>query len=375
MTKTGPRTEQKLIIKSFAPLPDPRRTEKGNFRYPLTEIIFLVISAVISNANDWTSIESFGKKQLKWLRKFLPYKNGTPSHDILGELFANIDSEKFCECFLAWVNSILEINDGEVIAIDGKRIRGSYDSGAAKAAIHMVSAFATGSGICLGQVATEEKSNEITAIPMLLDILAIKGCTVTLDAMGCQKEIAGKIIEGGADYVIAIKENQKNLAEQARKMFDLKKGDTYENTDSGHGRIEVRKCTVIDNLAFFDDKEQWPGLKSVIRIKSERIDKLHGKSHQETRFYISSHKAEAQKLNKIVRKHWAIENQLHWVLDMTFNEDASRRRKNNSASNFNLISKIALALLKMDNDKKKSLKKKRYEAALDPEYREKLLKT
>lgn len=364
-----------LFIKSFDALTDPRRTCKGNFRYPLIEIIFLVISAVVSDSNDWTSIESFGKRQLKWLKKFFPYENGTPSHDILGELFGAIDDDEFCECFLFWVNQICEINQGEVIAIDGKRIRGSYDKGSAKAAIHMVSAFAADNGICLGQVATDAKSNEITAIPALLDLLTIKGCTVTIDAMGCQKEITTKILEACGNYVIAVKENQKELLEQVKKMFDINKGEIDQCIDAGHGRVEDRKCTAIDNLKFFDGKEQWPGLKSVIRIESKRFSKLHNIMQKETRYYISSHKAEAKKLNKIIRKHWAIENQLHWVLDVTFNEDSSRRRKDNSASNFSVIYKIALAILRKDEDRKKSLAKKRYEAALDPNYREMLLKT
>lgn len=362
------------FYKSFEALSDPRRTNKGNFSYPLIEIIFLVISAVISNANDWTSIDSFGKKQLNWLRKFFPYKNGTPSHDVLGELFANIDNNVFCECFLNWLNSVLQINKGEVIAIDGKKIRGSYDTKSSKAAIHMVSAFATDNGICLGQVATDAKSNEITAIPKLLEILVIKGCTITIDAMGCQKKIVEKIIEGGANYVIAVKENQKELSTQVQKMFELQKGTVDESIDAGHGRVETRKWTAPGDLKFFDDKAQWAGLKSVLKIDAERIDKLNNKSQKETRYYITSHKPNAKELNAIIRKHWAIENQLHWVLDVTFNEDASRRRKNNSAINFNIISKIAMALLKKDQDVKKSLKKKRYEASLDPEYREELLR-
>ncbi len=373
MTNQRLQDSQKLTVNSFYQLTDPRHKKKGNFRYPLIEIVFLVISAVVSGSDDWTHIESFGKRQLEWLKKHFPYKNGTPSHDVLGELFASLDSDKFCDCFTTWINLVSEICDGEIIAIDGKRIRGSYDNASTKAAIHMVFAYVAENGVCLGQVATDAKSNEITAIPKLLDVLAIKGCTITIDAMGCQKGIVKKIHKDGGDYVIAVKENQKKLSEQIKKMFELNKGDFHESVDAGHGRIETRRCTAIDNLVFFDDKETWTGLKSVIKIESERFDKLHGVTQNETRYYISSHKADAEKLNYIIRKHWSIENQLHWVLDVTFNEDKSRRRKDNSASNFNMISKIALATLKRDGNKKKSLNKKRYEAALDSKYRETLM--
>ena len=364
-----------LFTKSFETLPEPRRTNKGNFRYPLTEIIFLVISAVISSANDWSSIATFGKSQLDWLRRFFPYKNGTPSHDILGELFASIDHDKFNECFVDWIKSVQDIVEESVIAIDGKRLRGSYDKGSSKAAIHMVSAFAAENCICLGQKLTDTKSNEITAIPKLLNILELKGSTVTIDAMGCQKDIVQQLHQEKANYVIAVKENQKELFEQVKKMFEINQGLSSQDIDSGHGRIETRKCTVVDQLQFLDTKEQWAGLKSVVKIYSERIDKSNGKTQNETRYYISSCKPDPEKLNYIVRKHWSIENQLHWVLDVTFNEDNSRRRVKNAASNFNIILKTAMVILKKDGDKTISLARKRYKAALECSYREKLLKS
>jgi len=375
MTNKRSKDQNILFSKSFESLPDPRRTTKGNFLYPLTEIMFLVISAVISNAEDWCSISTFGKSQLEWLRTFFPYKNGTPSHDILGTLFASIDTEKFNECFIEWIKSEQDIVEGDIIAIDGKRLRGSYDNGSSKAAIHMVSAFAAEHGICLGQKITDTKSNEITAIPKLLDILELKGCTVTIDAMGCQKEIVKQLRQKKADYVIAVKENQKELFEQIKKIFEINNGTTSTEIDSGHGRIETRKCTVVDQLKFLDIEDQWEGLKSVVRIDTERIDKINNKTQSETRYYISSCSADAQRLNYIVRKHWSIENQLHWVLDVTFKEDDSRRRLRNSAANFNIILKTAMAILKKDNDKKTSLAKKRYKAALDRNYRDIILKT
>lgn len=364
-----------LFTKSFEALPDPRRTDKGNFLYPLIEVVFLVISSVLSNADDWSAISMFGKSQLDWLRKFFPYKNGTPSHDALGELFASIDHEKFNECFVEWVKSLQGIIDEDIIAIDGKRLCGSYDKSSSKAAIHMVSAFGAENGICLGQKLTDTKSNEITAIPKLLEILELKDSTVTIDAMGCQKEIVEQVKAKGADYVIAVKENQKELFAQVKKMFEINQGATSQEADSGHGRVESRKCTVIDQLGFLDIKDQWTGLKSVIKIETERTDKLNGNTQKQIRYYISSCKADAQRLNYVVRKHWAIENQLHWVLDVTFNEDASRRRLKNAASNFNIVLKIVMAILKKDTDKKTSLAKKRYKAALNCNYREQLLKT
>jgi len=375
MNNNRSKDQNILFSKSFEALPDPRRLDKGNFLYPLMEIIFLVISAVISNADDWCSISTFGKSQLDWLRKFFPYKNGTPSHDTLGELFANIDNEKFNECFVGWIKSMQDIVGGGIITIDGKRLRGSYDKNSSKAAIHMVSAFAVENGICLGQKQTDSKSNEITAIPKLLDILELKGAIVTIDAIGCQKSIVEQLHQKGASYVIAVKENQEELYEQVKKMFEINKGISYQDVDSGHGRVESRKCTVVDQLKFFDTKDQWAGLKNVVKVESERTNKLDGTTQNETRYYISSCQENAERLNYIVRKHWSIENQLHWVLDVTFNEDGSRRRMKNSAANFNIILKTVIAILKKDIDKKTSLPRKRYLAALDCNYREKLLKT
>jgi len=362
------------IAMSFENLKDPRRTNKGNLCYPLTEIVFLVISAVISGSNDWTSIEVFGKSQLEWLRKFFPYKSGIPSHDTLGTVFALIDSQNFNDCFVKWINLVVNLSDEEIIAIDGKRLRGSYDTASGKAAIHMVSAFAATNGICLGQVATDKKSNEITAIPKLLELLDIKGCIITIDAMGCQKKIAEEIRKKEADYLFGVKGNQEELSEQVQKIFSIEKGAIDQITDCGHGRVETRKCTVIDNLTFLDGKEEWKDLKSVIKIESERFNKLSGIKSNETRYYISSLKSTPEKFNQIVRKHWSIENNLHWVLDVTFNEDKSRKRKDNSALNFNIITKIAMSMIKEDTDKKTSMVKKRYKAALDQKYREIILK-
>lgn len=362
------------VAMSFKDLKDPRRTNKGNLCYPLVEIVFLVISAVISGSNDWTAIEVFGKSQLDWLRKFFPYENGVPSHDTLGTVFAAIDNQSFNDCFVNWINLAVSLSNDEIIAIDGKRLRGSYDTFSSKAAIHMVSAFAADNGVCIGQVTTDKKSNEITAIPKLLKLLDIKGCIITIDAMGCQKEIAKDIRKKGADYVLAVKGNQKELSQQVQKMFSIEDGTSEQNTDCGHGRVEIRKCTVIDNLTFLDCKKEWKDLNCVIKIEAERFDKLSKKQSNETRFYISSLRNSPERFNQIIRKHWAIENNLHWVLDVNFGEDKSRKRKDNSAINFNMITKIAMAMIKNDKDKKTSMIKKRYKAALDQKYREIILK-
>jgi len=374
MQSSKDQQESNLFIKSFSSLKDIRRVTKGNLRYPLIEMVFLVISAVVSNSNDWTSIATFGESQLEWLRKFFPYKDGTPSHDTLGTVFSMIDHKQFSDCFVEWVSAVVNICNGEIIAIDGKKLRGSYDTSSSKAAIHMVSAFAVENGICIGQVTTDKKSNEITAIPKLLELLAIKGCVITIDAMGCQKKIVEKIIENEADYVIAVKENQKELSEQVKKMFSIEEGTTEESIDVDHGRIENRKCTVVENLKFFDVKNDWAGIKSVIKIESKRFDKLHETTQRETRYYISSLIASPERINYIVRHHWNVENKLHWVLDVNFNEDKSRRRKGNSPSNFNMIAKIAMTMLKNDENKKDSMAQKRYRAALNTNYREELLK-
>ncbi|MEA3505191.1 MAG: ISAs1 family transposase [Bacteroidota bacterium] len=361
-------------MSSFNEMTDPRRTNKGNHHYSLDEILFLVISAVISGMDGWTSIELFGKTKLDWLRNFFPFKKGIPSHDVLGKLFARLDAKQFSICFTEWVNSIAKITEGEVVAIDGKTIRKSNDDTSSKSALHLVSAYACDNGICLAQEAVREKSNEITAIPKLLDIIAIKGCVVTIDAMGCQRKIAEKIIQKNADYLLMVKDNQKSLKSQIEKIFDEKhKPKRDETLDSGHGRVETRICEVIDNLDSLEVKEKWKGIKSIVRITSERYVKKTGKTSNEIRYYITSLDANAMKINKAVRSHWSIENNLHWVLDVIFNEDTSLKKKGNSPMNFNVITKIALALIDREKSTKMSKNSKRNKAALDDKYRAKVL--
>ncbi|ELR72294.1 Mobile element protein [Fulvivirga imtechensis AK7] len=359
----------------FADLKDPRRTHQGNRLYPLEEILFLCIAAVISGADTWTSINLFGKSKLDWLKKWYPYENGIPSHDVLGKVFAALEPGAFSRCFISWVNSIADTTRGEVVAIDGKTICRSDDKGKGKSAIHVVSAFASENGLCLGQLAVASKSNEITAIPELLELLALKGCTVTIDAMGCQKNIAKTIVEKDADYILMVKGNQKGLRDQIEKLFSIKPvASENKDSDLGHGRIEHRKCEVINQLNFLDDRQEWVGLKSVIRITSERISKDTGKGTTQIRYYISSLDTDAKSINRAVRSHWSVENKLHWVLDVVFKEDASLKKKDNSALNYNIIAKMALTLMDREKSTKKSKPSKRLLAALDDNYRDKILR-
>lgn len=360
----------------FSSLKDPRRINKGNYYYQLEEILFLTISAIISGADGWTSISQFGKTKLNWLRNYFPYEVGVPSHDVLGKLFARIDHSEFTQCFANWVNSISKITDGEVVAIDGKTICKSDDKTTGKSALHVVSAYASENKLCLGQQVVSEKSNEITAIPELLKILDIQGCIITIDAMGCQKKIAKDIMRKKADYLLMVKDNQKELKQQVEKMFS--RGNptkTNKQFDTGHGRVETRTCNVIDDLLFMDEKDQWIGLKSVVRIHSECYNKHSGKTSHQNRYYISSLSADAEKINNAVRNHWSIENNLHWTLDVIFKEDASLKKKGNSAINYNIMTKLALALIDKEKSKKISKPAKRLTAALDDNYRDLILKS
>lgn len=335
-----------------------------------------MISGALCGADGWVSIHLFGTSKLEWLRQFFPYQNGIPSHDVLGKLFALLDPVLFNECFMNWVNSISVISQGEVIAIDGKSLCGSANKALGRSPFHLVSAYAVQNRLCLGQQCVSEKSNEITAIPALLDVLAIQGCVITIDAMGCQREIAQKIINLKADYILMVKDNQKNLKQQVEKIFSIQTPlHSHQQMDIGHGRIEKRACDVISNLEFLDDRHKWAQLQSIVRIKSERHNKQTGQNSEETRYYISSLKENAGQFNHKVRQHWAIENNLHWALDVIFKEDASLMKKGNSAINFSIVNKMALAMLEREKSTKMSKPSKRLKAALDDDYRNLILKT
>ena len=374
MTTQGPELNKTYFEHNFSTLKEPRRTTKGNLLYPLEEILFLTISAVICGYTAWTSIEEFGKLKLPWLRKFYPYKNGIPSHDAISDLFSILDPKEFGSCFMSWIQNISDITDSEVVALDGKTIRG-VGSSSRKYPIHIVSAFCTKNSICLAQQTVNDKSNEIIAIPQLLDLIAIKGCIVTIDAMGCQKEIAKKVRSKGADYILQVKDNQKELKEQIEKIFNRNTARTLDvQHDIGHGRAETRECTLINDLTFLDGKEPWKDIKGIARIKSTRYIKKTGAESHYFRYYITSLSSDAEKVNKSIRSHWAIENNLHWNLDVIFKEDGQLKRKGNSAENFNIISKVALGLIVNEDTPKKTKPLKMLKASLDDSYREKIMK-
>ena len=318
-------------------------------------------------------VELFGRSKYDWLKRFLKLPNGIPSHDTFGRVFSLIDPAQFQRCFVDWVKGISELTQGEIIAIDGKTLRGSYDRSRRRSAIHMVSAWAQKNSLVLGQVKVADRSNEITAIPRLLSMLEVSGCIVTIDAMGCQKEIAAKIIESGADYALSVKKNQPQLYEDIAETF----ADSLENishnfsetVDKGHGRIEIRKCWAIserDYLDYVNVNGRWKNLSSIAMVESER--RVDGETTVESRFYISSLPSDADRLLAATRGHWSIENSLHWVLDISFREDESRVREGNAPENLAVIRHMALNLLKQDRTVKASIKGKRKRAGWDNDF-------
>ncbi len=342
--------DRKLDIRCyFSDMKDPR-IERCKLHL-LEDIVFISIASVLSGAESWNDMELYGKQKEPWLSSILALPHGIPSHDTFNRFFAALDPGEFESGFIRWVKSISEHIKGEVISIDGKTMRGSKTKDF-KSATHIVSAWASKNEVILGQIKTDEKSNEITAIPELLDALLLKGNIITIDAMGCQKKIAKKIIKKDADYILAVKGNQKELHQNLKDSFRfLIPVDEYTDTDYGHGRIENRKCTVISDLSMIEDKDNWKGIKTLVRIDSERIMKATGEIEKESRLYISSLEAVAEKIGTSVREHWGIENKVHWILDVAFNEDKSRKRKGAAAQNYSTLNRIALNLLKKDNTK------------------------
>ena len=348
-------------LKYFAELRDPR--VERNREHLLEEILLIAIAAVLSGAESWNDMAEYGEDKREWLKTFLALPGGIPSHDTFNRVFAALDPEEMEKGFVAWVSSIAKLTAGEVVAIDGKSLRGTRETGK-KTLVHMVSAWAEGNGLVLGQRKIDEKSNEITAIPKLLDALELAGTVVTIDAMGCQRSIAAKIVEKKADYVLAVKDNQGLLAEQVRDSFLLLKSDAVaEEIDCGHGRVEQRKCSVITDLSLIEKASEWASLQGLVRIESERYHKATGKTEREIRYYITSLRADAVRLNSVIRQHWGIENKLHWVLDVGFGEDLDRKRVGHSAQNFSVLNRIALNLLKQDKSSKRGVKGKRLKAA------------
>jgi len=359
-------------IKYFAELSDPR-VERSK-EHLLADIVFIAIAAVLCGAESWNDIEEYGKAKQPWLKTFLSLPNGIPSHDTFNRVFSALDPEQLEECFLAWVREVAQLSQGEVVSIDGQAIRGSRQAGN-KAIVHMVSAWATQNSLVLGQRKVDGKSNEITAIPKLLQVLELSGTVVTIDAMGCQRSIALQIVAQKADYVLAVKENQEQLLEGIQDSFQMLAADTVaEEIDCGHGRVERRTCSVLGDCTLIEKASAWTSLRSLVRIQAERFHKATGQVEQETRYYISSLPPEAARLNRAIRQHWSIENSLHWVLDLAFHEDQSRKRAGHAAQNFSLLNRIALNLLKNDKSVKVGVRGKRLVAGWDNDFLLRLLR-
>jgi predicted transposase YbfD/YdcC len=361
------------VTDHFAALDDPR-LERTKL-HPLLSLITCALCAVICGSDSWDDIAEFTEVRFDWLASFLDLPNGPPSHDTFNRVFAALDPAQFHACFTAWMKAVATILPAEVIAVDGKTLRGSHDRFSDRAAIHMVSAWATANRLVLAQVKVDRKSNEITAIPELLRVLAINGCIVTIDAMGCQREIAQQIIDQGGDYVLALKENHDTLYHdvvdtfaQAPTLEDLVVEEN-RGIEKGHGRIEVRRVQVIpdpDVLAWLQDQHHWPGLHAIGRIEEER--RIGSSRTRENRYYLLSKTLSAQAFGAAVRSHWGIENRLHWVLDVTFHEDTSRIRDGYAAENFAVLRHLALNLLQHHPAKRRSLKGKRLKAAWDTDF-------
>jgi len=365
------------ITSFFSVLEDPRSDHTR--RHKLIDIMTIAICGVICGADSWVELEQFGKSKEEWLKGFLELPNGIPSHDTFGRVFALLDAQQFRDCFLAWVQAVSAVTRGQVIAIDGKTLRRSHDKSLGKSAIHMVSAWASENRLVLGQTKVAEKSNEITAIPELLALLDISGCIVTIDAMGCQKEIARLIIEDSGDYVLALKENQGQLYREVKELFEdeglvASEGDFHETVNKGHGRLEHRRCWSIadqEYISYLNLKGEWRGLRSVAKVTGER--RIGEKVSIESRYYISSLPGGSEQLLRAVREHWGIENSLHWVLDIAFREDESRVRKGHGPENLATMRHMALNLLRRETSSKGGVKARRLRAGWDETYLLKVL--
>jgi predicted transposase YbfD/YdcC len=368
------------LIFCFSTLEDPRKPTHSS-RHNIMDILLITILASICGADSWVAIEKFAHAKEDWLTTILELPHGIPSHDTFGDFFSRVDPKQLQDCFLKWINQLFQISGGEIIAIDGKTLRHSYDTSSNRGAIHMVSAWACKNNLVLGQYKTNEKSNEITAIPELLKVLDLKGNIVTIDAMGCQKDIAEQIIKQGGDYVFNLKGNQGNLHKDVQLYIesaisgDFKGAQLKEDKsiDAGHGRIESRHYWVTQNTDWLEQHSEWAGLKSIGMVEYKSECKRTGKIEIERRFFISSLAADAKKFSEAVRLHWRIENSLHWCLDVAFNEDACRIRKDNAPENLAVIRHIALNLLKQEKTAKVGIHTKRLMAGWDHKYLAKVL--
>ena len=370
-------TPQAAITQYFSELEDPRWY---NRRHRLLDIVVIAICAAICGADGWEDVELFGEAKQEWLKGFLELPHGIPSHDTFRRVFAALDVEQFQTCFVTWIQAVDKLTEGQIVAADGKTLRRSHDRSEGKKALQMVSAWASGNRLVLGQRKVDDKSNEITAVPELLDALEIAGCIVTLDAIHCQRRTVERIIEKQADYVLPVKENQSRLLETLQGLFDdpaemrWVKCDRYRTVDKGHGRIETRECWSTsdpDYLRYIATLAEWQGLQSIAMVQTER--QLGDETTVKRRYFISSLKSDAKLLLHAVRTHWQIENKVHWVLDIAFREDDCRIRKGNGAENFAVLRHIALNLLRREDTAKCSLKAKRKKAGWDNDFLLKVL--
>ncbi len=370
---------QTSLLEAFAELSDPRGRE---CEHQLEELLLVAICAVISGAQSWTSVSEWGRLKLDWLRQHLPFANGIASHDTFGRVFTLLSAHQFEACFLRWIRQLCPSLEGQHLAIDGKSVRGSHHGG--HGPIHLVSAWSATAGLTLGQIRTADKSNEIRAIPELLGALDMQGAVISIDAMGCQHNIATQIVQGGADYVLTVKDNQPGLAEAIRLWFDSANAGSLARpfwddlqVEKDHGRIETRRCVVTNDVNWLSEQGQhWTGLQSLVMVESRReIIEGNGvrECQMERRYYISSLPAKAALLGKTVRAHWGIENSMHWVLDVAFREDDCRIRCGDAPQNFAILRRIALNLLKGDSNTKLGIANKRLKAGWDVSYLSRLL--
>jgi predicted transposase YbfD/YdcC len=358
----------------FATLTDPRCPAAPNSRHLLMDILIIAVCAVISGAEGWEDIEEYGKAQAAWFAEILDLPHGIPSHDTFRRVLSQLDPDELTRCFIAWTNAFSEVSGGDVVSIDGKTLRHSFDRATATAAIHMVSAWASANRLVLGQLKVEEKSNEITAIPRLLQLLNLKGAVVTIDAMGCQKAIATTITEQGADYVLALKDNHPTLAEAVTRFFHDARASEFahiahayhETVDGDHGRIETRRYWITAEIEGLGAQASWANLQSVGMVESRR--EIGDTVQIDTRYFLTSLPAQGVRFAQAVRQHWGIENSLHWVLDVSFDEDACRIRKDKGAQTFAVLRHIAVNLLRREPHHKRGIKARRKRAGWDRDY-------
>lgn len=364
------------LSNSFISISDPR---DNNSKHKLIDILTIATCAIICGADTWTDIAQYGTSKQEWFSTFLELNHGIPSHDTFGRVFSIINPKEFQEAFIKWIKDISDKVTGDVIAIDGKTVRHSFDTSNNKSSIHMVSAWSNQLGLVLGQIKVNDKSNEITAIPELLDKIDINKSIVTIDAMGTQKNIAKKIIKKGGDYVLALKGNHKNFSNDIKYFFEEESKNKFadveysffKTTNKDHGRIETRKHYLINDLNWLSQKSEWKNLNSIIMVESERT--IGDKTSKERRYYISSLTENVEKVADAIRKHWGIENSLHWILDIAFREDDSRIRIENASENFAILRHIALNLLKNEKSVKIGVKAKRLKSGWDNDYLKKVL--